>query len=531
MRQTDGSLIDGLLSLGMSGRTDLKVRSAMFASWAASLLVAIAAGWMAYAVVPTNVDVAWLMVAGDRLLDGARLHVDVVEINPPFSVWLYMPFVLAERATGLPAEFWLSVGLPTMALLSVSICMRILGRCEPANRDSAWMAPAVLAVLLCIFIADFGQREQFATVALMPWLALLAARDGSENFEAGTRFERVVAGLGAALFVIVKPPLSLPALALPALALCVRRRSLHPVFTSETMLGAATTLAYLIWLATFHKSFFVDLVPLLSDLYLPARKPVLDMLLSLPVIIFAMLAAATLLVSRPEGLGRFPGVILLAAVGYVPAFVLMGKGWTYQALPFLLLGMVAFLLQLGQRKTATTPLALGGLVTGTAIIALLVWTNEPSAQAVRRTELENVAARVIRVVEHPTVATIATRLQAAHPLTRMVNGDYRSRYPGLWMVENAAKLISTGGADVQQAARLRILQADFISRAVEDIERARPDIIFDAGTKDWPGQAVVRSNPAIQGLLGEYRTLYRGSEVTVLVRSDLVSGLTQVGSP
>ncbi|MCX7302763.1 MAG: hypothetical protein NTV73_00275 [Hyphomicrobiales bacterium] len=489
----------------------------------ACLLIAAASGWMSMRLVPENVDVSWLLVVCDRLLDGARLHVDIVEVNPPFSIWLYMPFALLGRLTGAPAELWLAIGLPALALLSVGLSVRILVRAGLVDRSAGWLAPAVLAVLLLLFAEDFGQREQFAVVALLPWLSLLAARDADRAFRAGTFPELLVAGLGAAVFVMIKPPMSVPALALPALLICFERRSLRPLFTTETLVGAAITFAYLAWIAAFHLAFFLDLMPVVREVYLPARMGIAAMLLGGPVVLFAVLAVAIIATARPAGIDRLAQLALLAALGYVPAFVLMGKGWTYQALPFLLLGLIAFLLQLRRLPgPGAMPLvSKAGVAIGVMALALLVQVGQPFAKAQRRVELERAAAAIGRVIERPTVATVATRLQPAHPLTRMVRGDYRARQSSLWIAENAYGLIIAAGNDTQKVERLERLREDFLNQAATDIEREKPDILFDAGTDGSAGQAAVRANAAIAGALRGYRVLYQDEVVTVLVRSDL----------
>ena len=501
----------------------------------ASLLVACAAGFVSLALAPTNVDVSWLLVVCGRLLDGAELHVDIVEVNPPFSIWLYMPFALAERATGLPAEFWLAVGLPLLALMSVGLCARILGRGSVLDARCAWLSPAVLAGILLLFPGDFGQREQFAVIALLPWLALLAARDRKDDFRAGTAAERIVGGLGAGVFVMIKPPLAVFALALPALFLCVRRRSLRPLFTTESLLGAALTLAYIAWLAAFHMAFFVDLLPLLRDLYLPARMPVADLLFDGPVRIFAILAAATWALAWPRQMDRLASILLQAALAYVPAFVIMGKGWAYQALPFLMLGLIAFLIQFRTvtPRLAEMPVAAkGGAAVGLATIVLVISAGQPLVLAERRIELAQAATAIERVVTRPTVASIATRLQPAHPLTLMIDGDYRQLYPSLWVADNAVGLIWTAGEDVEKVERLMALRDGIIRQTARDIERERPDIIFDAGSDGTPGQRVVHANPEIARVLSGYRLLYRDKVETIFVRSDLSpeAGKSIVGS-
>ena len=63
----------------------------------AVLLIAAGAGLGSLLFVLTNVDAAWLLVACYRLLDGARLHVDLIEVNPPFSIGYICHSLLLHR--------------------------------------------------------------------------------------------------------------------------------------------------------------------------------------------------------------------------------------------------------------------------------------------------------------------------------------------------------------------------------------------------------------------------------------------------
>src|SRR5260221_13366111 len=52
-------------------------------------------------IVPLNTDVSWLLTIGERVLDGQRLYVDIVEINPPMEVFAYLPGIAVARALGV----------------------------------------------------------------------------------------------------------------------------------------------------------------------------------------------------------------------------------------------------------------------------------------------------------------------------------------------------------------------------------------------------------------------------------------------
>ena len=61
-------------------------------------------------------DTAFLLYAAERVLDGARLYQDVVEINPPLIVALNLPAVVLARAVGV-SDIAIYRALVTLALL------------------------------------------------------------------------------------------------------------------------------------------------------------------------------------------------------------------------------------------------------------------------------------------------------------------------------------------------------------------------------------------------------------------------------
>ena len=497
----------------------------------ASLLIAALVAWLSYAVVPGNVDVTYLIVVCNRLLDGAGLYVDVIETNPPFSVWLYMPFTLGERFTGVPAELFLSLGIPAFALASVALCARIL---QAVDRFSAprfgWLAPVAVAAVLYLFPGNFGQREQIGIIALLPWLALLIARDTTSDFHSGSTFAHVLAGAGAAVFVMIKPPFAVLALALPTVGLCFMRRSLRPLLTVEALLGAAITLAYLAVVAVFYRAFFTDLMPMLAELYLPARKGILHGDLARPVAGLFILAAVAFAVARPGRIDRGAALLFLAALGYVPCYLWMGKGWDYQAMPIHVFGMLGLCVQLWtvpryREWASTARLAVAAgifLVIGLVAAGIGQGVLEASQKAELGRTRDAIAAHVAR----PTVASVATRMQAAFPLTRMIEGRYQSRYASLWAVENAETMMAAAGsADVEH---LRSLRDRHIADAAAELQQLRPDVILAGGSRKTAGQAAISTNSAIQVALENYSVVYRNSAATIWLRSDLVASSAAV---
>ncbi|WP_137928928.1 hypothetical protein [Mesorhizobium comanense] len=501
----------------------------------ATLLIAAWAVFASFVLLPGNVDVSWLLTIGERVLDGERLSVDIIEVNPAFSIWLYLPFVLLERLTGLPAEFWVSAGVAALAIASVWFSARIAARTDGTLRRHLWMLPAAVFFVLFLFPIDFGQREQIAVIVLLPWLALFSARARSVDFSAGSLAERIVAGVGAGIFVMIKPPYSVLALAVPALVVALQRRSPRPLLTTENVIGAVLTLAYLVALAILMRPFFTDVMPLLRQVYLPMRMPVVDVLMLWQVTMFVAMAVATLAMAYPGRPARDAGTMLLAGTAYVPAFVIMGKGWTYQAVPFLTFGVLALMLQYGRLKPFRgLPLPVkAGAVLGFFSIMLLTVLQQGLAYTQSRRDLDAATAAIVRAVDHPTMISIASQLQFSNPLTRMAGGRFVGRQQSGWMINDAAILVANE-PDPGVRQNLAELRQQYTASIAGELQAKRPDIIIDDGTagprppvllkpENLPAVPSLHDAPAIAQALRNYRLLYQGASVTVFIRGDIAA--------
>lgn len=75
-----------------------------FDAWSVATVLMAVAAVLFHALMPTKDDISWLILNAQALLDGKELYKDIIETNPPLSVLLYVPAVLAERLIGLRAE-------------------------------------------------------------------------------------------------------------------------------------------------------------------------------------------------------------------------------------------------------------------------------------------------------------------------------------------------------------------------------------------------------------------------------------------
>ena len=96
--------------------------------------------------VGANTDVSWEITLSEKILDGQRLYVDLIELNPPASTFLYLPAVALARALGLTPEIVVDALVLTGALVSLAIAGNIVRRYRLLDgRQCAIVAALTLA--------------------------------------------------------------------------------------------------------------------------------------------------------------------------------------------------------------------------------------------------------------------------------------------------------------------------------------------------------------------------------------------------
>lgn len=214
-----------------------------------------------------NTDVSWLLTVGERVLDGQRLYIDVVETNPPMAVLVYIPGIAIARVLGLPAEVVTDSRMFAAIFISLAIVARILRKSSVLDGARGRMlAPLAFALLAILPMQAFGQREHIAIVELLPLLAVLFVR---MNGEAPPTSMAVVAGCGAGLALSFKPHFAVGMLCAVGW-LAIYSRSWKVAFTPENLTAVAIALLYTASIVAFFPEFFTTIGPLVRDVIFPS---------------------------------------------------------------------------------------------------------------------------------------------------------------------------------------------------------------------------------------------------------------------
>jgi hypothetical protein len=219
----------------------------------------------------TIADTSWLITVCERMLAGERLYVDLIETNPPFSVWLYMPPVTLADALGLPPEILVHAWTYLAALAGLSFAGIIVHRAQFPERAALFRLAPVFYVFLVIMPGNaFSQREHIAMALFLPLLALMAWRARGRAAAVPTLWIAALAGLSSSVLVLVKPYYALMVLA-PALFVALRQRSIRPLFAPEYGVIGTVCAAYLAAVFIFYSEFVTDVYPMVAEAYVHVR--------------------------------------------------------------------------------------------------------------------------------------------------------------------------------------------------------------------------------------------------------------------
>lgn len=435
---------------------------------------------------PTTVnhDAGWYLFAAGRLLDGARLFVDVVDVNPPLIIYFSMPPVLVARALGTPEVLTFHCYVLLLAAVSLAATHALLRRAGAvAGPWSRHLLTGVLAFLLIASVGqDFGQREHLAAIHMLPYLGLFSVR------AAGMRVSTVAAvaiGLFAGLGLALKP-YYLAAPALLAGWTLLRTRSFRSLLSPENVAVVAVhgvyVLHFLFWPADMLDGWW-ETLDLALDTYVgvqPGSRGELARMLGMPVVWLSVGAAAVVLVPWSRRTRATCAPFALAGLGMLGAALWQGKGWSYHFLPALVFAFASIaMLLLGCTGRKLRPLAAVG--TALALAAVMSW-HLPNTVEVRRqdTRINKLARDVARIADGGPIVALDTAMIPSFPMLTYMDEAWSSRFNSLWPLPGIYRdRPGNGGGFSYRAMQERTASERYLANAVlEDLRRWPPELVL-----------------------------------------------------
>ena len=469
-------------------------------------------------------DTGFLLDAAGRVLDGARLYVDVVEINPPIVVGLNALAVLAARALGISEILAYRLGVTTILLGALWLAALGIRRLLPED-----VAVRRLLVLLLAFVLfplagpDFGEREHLVLALLVPYVLLATARSlGLAVAPVSGVYIGVMAGVAFAL----KPHFLLVWVALEAWLRGtgrVRRWALLP----ETVSIAGVLGICLLLIAILTPEYF-DLLRLLAGPYSRfLREPFWRLLVTGPGSVLTLFALLTFAALRREA--RHPALwisLALATGACLVAGAAQQKGLRYHLYPAFALATVSLgLVALDGRRAAGNRVRLLYRTLAIAVLAssiALVSLDElaaASGQAVDsdRKEFERLVRLVHSHAADEGVFVMSYHIRSAYPLINYSGARSASRFPHLWILASEYLDELRRERPLRYHERSEMSPSErYLNRAVlQDLEKRPKLLLVFRPARDLPLNgyrrldyvAYFRRQPEIRMILQEYQQI------------------------
>jgi hypothetical protein len=524
-------------------RSPLDRRSVFLVVLAFLLGISLAAEFRSYA----RPDTGFLLDAAARVLDGARLYVDVVEINPPLIVALNMAAVLSARVLGISDILAYRLGFTAVlvgALFLAGWLLRLLFPKEIVLRRVFGLLLAF--VLFPLAGQDFGEREHLVLALLVPYLLLATARRLGQDI---ARMPALGIGLLAGLAFALKPHFLLLWLAVEGYLRAGRRVTPRDVLP-ETLAIATLLACYGIALYVFTPQ-YLELVRLLGGPYSRfLHDPFFHVLVTGPgavLAIFALLAFAAL---RPHA--RHPELwqsIALGTAACLVAGAAQQKGLRYHLYPSFALGTVLLGLiswdtvrPLGNRirqiyrRLAVSVLAATVVVVCVQNAAVMMGTGRDAD----REQFDELVRLVRARAAGEGVYVMSYHLRSAYPLINYSGARSASRFPQLWILaaeyieelESSEPLEYHDGPEMSRSER-------YLNQAVlEDLREHRPKLlVVFRHARDLPVNGLRRldyvayfaRDPGIARILQGYQLTAELGDYLVYER--VASGVARAGPP
>ncbi|MQX38014.1 hypothetical protein [Roseospira navarrensis] len=414
---------------------------------------------------PINHDSAFLLLAGERYLDGLSLYRDQFMANPPLAPWIHALMVAADRqmsAFGLPA-LGIQVLVPGVLLwcaAAATLAGALLARSPDLGPRARTWLPLVLFVILTVApTVDFGQRDHLFVIGAVPYAILAGLRlDG----RAVPRGLGVAVGALAFLGMALKPHFLLLPLVLE-IAVLWRHRHWRTPFRPETLTLGGLLGGYALLVVALYPDYFAVNLPVYARVFGSFTQPIGNLLLRPETVLFTIALLGWLRL-RPRPADGIVVAALVAAVAALAIFLLQKKGWSYQRVPVLVFGAWLLALLAFTRMRVSTGTGRVWTVAGLAVVCLLVGQRAHVADRIYRLDL---AAALAEAGGGAPVYVFTTNVSIPYPGLQVAGVEPASRFNTLWMIPALARAEAEGRAadlaDVERFARDAIL-ADFERR-------------------------------------------------------------------
>lgn len=307
-----------------------------------TLVVAIyLVAWFMQANLLIKGDVVWLFHLAEKVLDGGKYVQDFFEINPPLSIYVYLPAVFISKLFLLSPIHSAQLYIFVLSFCSFYLCY--IQTNKLFSSDQAIGAFAFLSLILIIYLilpeSEFGQRENIMLMLTLPYFLSVACRLQNKPLNSCLL---LVIGLLAGIGFAIKPFYVISLLFVESYYLFAVRK-FSSLIRPETLAIVMVVCFYLCIVAWLNQDYLHTVIPIATLFYYKSfASSFWNVWVS---ICYYCLFAIGLYWFQRNYLGNMKSllvVILLAMSGFLVGYLLQRIPWYYHIYPAFSLAILYF---------------------------------------------------------------------------------------------------------------------------------------------------------------------------------------------
>jgi hypothetical protein len=518
-------------------------RTIFLAAIALLVSLGLAAAFRSYA----GPDTGFLLDEAARVLAGARLYVDLVDVNPPLILFLNMAAVMFARRFGLSEILAYRLGCTVVLLAMLLLAAWLLRRLLP---EEIVLRRAIILILAFTLFnlagQDFGEREHLLLALIVPYLLVGAARAVGREIPTA---EALLIGLLAAGAFALKPHFVLVWLAVEGYLRLTRRVSWGTVLPETATIAVALALytgAIIVWAPGYLQLVRLLAGPYTRFLYVSFWQ----LLVTGPgalLTLFAILAFAALrrYARHPE----IPGVFALGALVCLVAGAAQQKEFSYHFYPSIALATLVLGTIVWDRRESLRNwvgrlyrvIVVSVLVT---VVVVVCVRNAASTIRPPRDPEQEQMERLLPVVRARAtgegVYVMSYNISSAYPMINYAGAHSASRFAQLWILAAAYMDQLRGSRPLRYHAPDEMSPSErYLNQAVlEDLRNQRPKLlIILQHARDLPANGLRRldyvayfsRDPRTASMLQRYQSVADLGDFVIYER--IADGMTRTGRP
>lgn len=446
-----------------------------------------------------NHDVAWYVYAAGRMLDGAELYKDIIEVNPPLNFFITAIPVYFARVTHLPTTAVYKTFIFIIALLSLLVCGSFSAKMLKGS-------PSTLRYLFLFLIAfiftvlpmyDFGQREHLYLMFCMPYFVSTIA------FALGEKHSSKVSlliGFFAAVGFLLKPFYLIIWLVLE-IFLVLDKKNLRILYHRyENILIILISLVYFTTLTTFWPR-YITLTEIALQVYHAYNVPIY-MIFSYRISLFLLMLLSVLfffLQKKHPAKKIFIVFLIIAVISFFIA-LLQKKGWSYHFYPykstillFLTFNIAHFISRIIKLEK-TFRFGFNGflLVVLTYFMCFQIFIpikNNLNNIPYERKATQTLIDFVKKHAQNESIFLFSTSVSPSFPLVNYTNTYWASRFNCLWFLP-ALYPHNYKPQRYHDKSEMNYIEQYIFTTTISDLQQNKPKLI------------IVNTSPMKQGFKG-----------------------------